>query len=164
MNRVQTGPSNPRSLYWSILLITLVVFLLGTLGFNGGARRVTYNLIPFRNIVQEGLCLFNNGCEQRPSLAFFVLNLVGNALILSPLGYSLFRLTPGRGLSRRGRILLVLLVGLILSLSIETLQLFYTGRYSDINDIVLNSLGALMGAWIASRHEQSADPTRDVRP
>ena len=159
MNGVRTGPHPPKSLYWSILLITLAVFLLGTLGFNGGPRRLSYNLIPFRNIVQEGLCLFSE-CEQRPSLAFFALNLVGNALILSPLGYSLFRLTSPRRLSRRGRILLALLAGLILSLSIETLQLLYAGRYSDINDIVLNGLGALMGAWIASRHERSADPTR----
>ena len=159
MNRVQTGPNSPRFLYWSILLITLTVFLLGTLGFNGGPRRTSYNLIPFRNIVQEGLCLFKE-CEQQPSLAFFVLNLLGNALILSPLGYSLFRLTSGSRLSRQGRMLLVLMAGLILSFSIETLQLLYAGRYSDINDILLNVLGAVMGAWIASRHERSTDPTR----
>jgi glycopeptide antibiotics resistance protein len=137
--------------------------LLGTLGFDGGPRRTSYNLIPFKNIVREGLCLFNE-CRQRPSLAFFVLNLVGNALILSPLGYSLFRLTSERGLSRRGRIFLVLLVGLILSFSIEVLQLLYAGRYSDTSDIVLNGLGALIGAWIASQHERRADPTRDLRP
>ena len=159
MKSLQTGPNDPRSLYWSMLLITLIVFLLGTLGFSGGPRRISYNLIPFKNIVQEGLCLFNE-CKQRPSLAFFVFNLVGNALILSPLGYSLFRLTSERRLSRRGRILLALLVGLILSLSIETLQLLYAGRYSDISDILLNGLGAVTGAWIASRHERSADPTR----
>ncbi len=163
MSRAQTGRNNPRSLYWSILLITLTVFLLGTLGFGGAPRRITYNLIPLRNIVQEGLCLFKE-CRQQPSLAFFALNLVGNALILSPLGYSLFRLTSGSRLSRRGRQLMVLMVGLILSLSIETLQLLYAGRYSDINDILLNGLGALTGAWIASRHERSADPTQDVRP
>jgi glycopeptide antibiotics resistance protein len=154
MNDVRPGADNSQTLYWSILLLTLAVFLLGTLGFDASARGPDYNLVPVRRILHNASCLLI-GCERPPHPFFFVLNLVGNALILAPLGFSLFHLTENKGLSRRQRIWLGLLVGLILSLGVETMQLLHPGRFSDVDDVLLNGLGALMGAWIASRQGQS---------
>jgi glycopeptide antibiotics resistance protein len=143
-----------KSLCWTILLATLAIFLWGTLGLDGNARAPDYNLIPMRRILHGGFCLLT-ACERPPHPFFFAFNLVGNALILSPLGFSLFHLTEDSGLSRRQRIWLALLVGLVLGLGVETLQLFHPGRFSDIDDVLLNGLGAFLGAWVASRPGKS---------
>jgi glycopeptide antibiotics resistance protein len=153
MNGVRPGADDSKALYWSILLATLAIFLLSTLGFDGSARGPDYNLIPMRRILHQGSCLLT-GCEQPPHPFFFALNLIGNALILAPLGFSLFHLTENKGLSRRQRIWLGLLVGLILALGVETMQLLHPGRFSDIDDVLLNGSGALLGAWLASRQNQ----------
>ena len=148
-----------KSLYWTILLATLTIFLWGTLGFDSNARGPDYNLIPMQRILHGGFCLLT-GCERPPHPFFFAFNLVGNALILSPLGFSLFHLTQDSELSRRQRLGLALLVGLILGLGVETMQLFHPGRFSDIDDVLLNGLGALLGAGVASWPGKSWGPAQ----
>ena len=66
-------------------------------------------------------------------------NLYNNILLFLPLGF-LCRMITGR----RG----ALLMGLGLSLSIEILQLFIPARTTSIVDVLANTLGAGLGAWL----------------
>ncbi len=66
-------------------------------------------------------------------------NLYNNILLFLPLGF-LYRMITGR----RG----ALLMGLGLSLSIEILQLFIPARTTSVVDVLANTLGAGLGAWL----------------
>ena len=69
-------------------------------------------------------------------------NIVGNIVWFVPLGLALPQVFKGCGFWR------VLLLGALLSVTIESLQyLFYTG-ISDIDDVIFNTLGAVTG-WLA---------------
>jgi glycopeptide antibiotics resistance protein len=160
MNDARQKARNSKSVYWFILFTTLTVFLFSTLSFEGGPRQSNYNLIPIQSTIERGICLFKE-CRWRSQPLFYTLNLVGNALILAPLGFSVVHLVSGRGVAIRKRILLALLSGLILSVSIEVIQYRYGGRYGDIDDVLLNTLGALVGAWVASRHERRQGLSRN---
>jgi len=53
--------------------------------------------------------------------------------------------------SRARRVLLVALLGFLLSMSIETLQVFTRDRIPSSADLFANTLGALIGAWAVLR-------------
>ncbi len=74
-------------------------------------------------------------------------DIVTNILFFVPIGF-LLRLsqTPGRD----SGCILALILGIAVSATVETCQLFIPGRYSTITDVVTNGLGAWMGGLIAS--------------
>jgi len=85
----------------------------------------------------------------RPSIKEAAIAIGGNLALLAPLGI----LLPVVFKSLRGLIRLTLLVALI-SLGIETVQgVLITGRTFDVDDIILNTIGAtlaylLVGRWV----------------
>jgi glycopeptide antibiotics resistance protein len=88
------------------------------------------NLIPFKSIlagIRRGGWLLN-------------VNVIGNVVAFVPLGL----LVPwiGRRLSAASA---VLWASLLLSISIEVLQWLFARRVADIDDVILNSAGALLG-------------------
>lgn len=70
-------------------------------------------------------------------------DLIQNIILFLPMGY-LYRLTSG---SRRG----ALLLGATLSASVEAIQLFMPMRFPSPVDLVTNTLGAWVGAWLYDR-------------
>lgn len=52
-------------------------------------------------------------------------------------------------LSRRHRVMIALLVGVLLSLAIEGSQLVWKKGVFDVDDIFNNAVGAVIGGWIA---------------
>lgn len=91
------------------------------------------NLVPFRSIsafISDGI-----------GTTFFI-NIIGNIVLFIPLGFFLPLLWR-----RWQRFLSVLLAGLFFSLTIETIQLFIH-RSVDIDDILLNTLGVVLGYGI----------------
>ena len=72
-----------------------------------------------------------------------VLNLVGNFLMFVPSGILFPSLYPK--LRSFGR---TALAGFLMSLSIELLQLPFAVRASDVDDLILNSLGVVLGYGI----------------
>ena len=74
-----------------------------------------------------------------------------NLLAYLPLGYllALYLFRPG---SRAPSIALVWLAGVLLSLSMESLQVLLPGRFASNLDVVFNGLGALTGALLALHH------------
>lgn len=77
-------------------------------------------------------------------------NTIGNFLLFMPLGASL--IVWGQNL-RRVRFGLggTILAGLVLSLSIETLQYLFALGFSDVDDLVFNTLGTAVAAFFMSR-------------
>lgn len=64
-----------------------------------------------------------------------------NIVLFLPLGFLLERVQGGRW-----TVIAIALVGLVISLTIETAQLMLPGRYSAVTDIIANGLGAALGA------------------
>lgn len=70
---------------------------------------------------------------------------LGNMAFFVPLGVLLFILLE----HRRRAIGLVVVVGVLTSATVETLQYVFALGHSDISDLIFNTLGALVGALIA---------------
>ncbi len=135
-----------RALLWLALLASVGVILWLTLvlvfGDGGGTG---LNLRLFQEI--------NRNLDNRDGSA--TLNLVGNVLMFVPVGALV------AWLSRRARVLTAASVGLLLSVAIEATQLGL-GRVGDIDDVLLNSAGALLGgvlavAWTWATRGRAAD-------
>ena len=89
------------------------------------------NLIPFVNLLDY------------PELRPILLNVIGNTAMFLPIGIifpSVFR-----ELNTHGK---TIAAGVGLSLTIEILQLPFFDRVTDIDDLILNSLGYLLGYGI----------------
>jgi glycopeptide antibiotics resistance protein len=121
----------------------LLAWLLGALTFTLRAANplpgqvVTDNMIPFATI---RVYLDN------PDSAFWVAQWIGNLLLLLPLG--LFGPIALPWLNRWWR---VALAAVIFSTAIELAQLFIPDRSADVDDVMLNAIGALLGyllLWI----------------
>lgn len=110
----------------TVIGLTLNIYGVLRGDFSIGYR---YNLIPCAGIA----AVIQNGTP-----AFAALNIIGNVLMFMPLGLFLPLLW------RRWSFKRVILAGALASFTIEILQ-FFTGRSADIDDILLNAFGALIG-------------------
>lgn len=116
-------------LYKEVLTLLFIVYLLilfelvTTTDLQGSG----FNLIPFREILRYSL----NSKE-------FFSNVVGNILIFIPFGYFISSYINAKSLGP------ITFVTLITSLSIELVQ-SKIGRAFDIDDIILNTIGSILG-------------------
>jgi len=114
-----------------IMVVGAVPSLVLTLSPASGANGV--NLVPFRDLST----LVHFGWEH------VAVQIVGNLLLLAPLGF---------GLPIRWRVgpFTVLVVGACASVVIESLQwVLQLGRFSSVDDVLVNSAGAAIAAMIA---------------
>lgn len=103
-------------------------------GFHTDIRLDEINVIPFWGILD--LILTTDGGE---GIKFALINIIGNVLLFCPLGFLLPLLWE-----RYAAWWKTLAVGAGLSVLIECTQLFLI-RGTDVDDVLLNSLGALAG-------------------
>lgn len=124
-------------------LILFICYLLGLTYFlffaEGYGRTVTnreysYNLVPFLEIKR-----FWNNREIIGSFAVFI-NLAGNVLAFVPFGFFL----PVLNVHARG-ILRMALFTFEFSLLVETIQLVSKVGSFDVDDLMLNTLGGILG-------------------
>ncbi|MDD4422876.1 MAG: VanZ family protein, partial [Eubacteriales bacterium] len=87
------------------------------------------NIIPFHTIIQQ----FASG-----DFNMLLINIVGNIVMFIPFGYCPALLWHGFTPAN------AIMTGFCTSLFIETTQ-FFIGRSSDIDDLILNTLGAALG-------------------
>src|SRR5215475_5847408 len=122
-----------RSAYAEVLMVagTAPWLWLVLMPNHGDARG--YNLVPFRDLANQ----------VHTGLLFAITQITGNLLVFAALGFGLmvrFRLWPAQ----------VLLIGALGSTVIETLQWFLDlGRYSSVDDVQVNAVGAYLAAWLA---------------
>lgn len=119
---------------WLWILVIYLILLLQITVFRFGLHWVPLDVA--RTINMQPLVTLK---LLTPWAQFY--NIVGNIVWFVPLGLALPQVFKGCGFWR------VLLLGALLSITIESLQyLFYTG-ISDIDDVIFNTLGAITG-WI----------------
>ena len=119
-----------------LLFVAYIAALAEIIALRGGPGSIReLRLIPFQTTLRtmgEGLWPF-------------VYNLVGNLIWFVPLGMFLYR----------KRLLRAMCIGAAISFTLEILQWLMMTGVTDIDDIILNALGALIGALAMKRWNQS---------
>lgn len=117
----------------SVMVIVIVTLVAATARL--GHRSA--NLVPFRSITQ----LVTNSVDA--SIA--IRNVLLNVLLFVPFGFFFARRLDKRLVFRTA------FAGLCLALAIEVIQfVFLPGRVVDIDDVLLNVLGSMVGAVLAA--------------
>lgn len=149
MSNSDTTPANPKKtaglrkkigrfstllLVFYLCVIIYFVLFSDSLGRNTGYHHYQYNLTPFQEI--QRFIIYRDAV----SVPLFILNLLGNLMILAPLGFLLpvirmKKTGPGR----------ILINACLISLSIELLQLVSKVGVFDVDDLILNTAGSLIG-------------------
>lgn len=118
-----------------LLLMIYLCFLSEDLGRTGAAEReYRYNLVPFTEIRRFWIYW------ERVGFWKSFINLAGNVLAFLPFGFFLPILSRR---VRRG--VRCIFSGFLLSLMIETIQLVTKVGCFDVDDLMLNTLGAAVG-------------------
>jgi VanZ family protein len=92
-------------------------------------------LVPFHT--------FRNYLDGYDTMQTMLLYVVGNVVMFLPLGLFL-------QLALRRWVALTVVLGLLASVSVEVLQLPIWSRSSDVDDVILNTLGTAVGAMLAA--------------
>ena len=121
-------------LFFYLCIIVYFVLFSDSLGRTIGYHDYQYNLTPFREI--QRFIIYRDSF----SLPMFILNLLGNLMILAPLGF----LLPLIRMKKTGPGRILINAGLI-SLSVELLQLVTKVGVFDVDDLILNTVGSLIG-------------------
>ncbi|MEH7413620.1 VanZ family protein [Priestia megaterium] len=112
-----------------LFIIRLTMFSESSLGIGEGKGGI--NLVPFYTMRD---LLFHH------SFSDFILNNIGNIILFLPFGF--FLPIKFRGIDNLPK---SFLVGMFFSVLIEIVQLFMPNRWTDIDDVLLNTLGTGIG-------------------
>lgn len=122
-----------------VYMLVLVYFLLLSDGFgrSEGYSCYRYNLVPFQEIIRF--------IKYRAYIDFssVVLNLLGNVVAFMPFG-ALIRWV----VDRKMRWFQAMGYTFMFSLCVELLQLVAKVGVFDVDDLILNTLGGLLGFWV----------------
>lgn len=127
-------------LYLGLLFyITFFAWNFGSSYGSGGPGGRNYNLEPFLSIYH--ITVYSGNLRD----PFFIL--IGNILLFVPFGF-LFPLAVEQMKKTKRATSFVLIVGMsmLLSIFIEINQFLFTYRVADIDDVILNTTGGLVGA------------------
>ncbi len=135
----------------AVLLAGYTLLVLGlTLVVEGGPG-VRTNLDPFEDL-RRLAAMARSGSMLSNRFGYVVLGIVGNLALFAVWGFLAFKLwSTRRGGAWRAHLRVVLL-GALLSVSIETIQLFLPTRAADVNDVFWNVLGAAAGSLASQLH------------
>ncbi len=109
-----------------LLFIVYVLFLFYIVTFQDNNFGFS-NYVPFKEILRHSI-----------SSRLFFRNVIGNILLFMPLGWFITYYI------KTNKVYYALILSIIISLSIELIQL-YIGRVFDIDDIILNVFGGVLG-------------------
>ncbi|MFJ8457522.1 VanZ family protein [Lysinibacillus xylanilyticus] len=96
--------------------------------------RLTTNFVPFETILRY------INYSQYFNLDIIIINLLGNLLIFTPMGFLLPLLSK-----KYRKAWSIICVGFFSSLAVETVQFIFRVGSADIDDLILNTLGAWLG-------------------
>ncbi|MDR2530084.1 MAG: VanZ family protein [Oscillospiraceae bacterium] len=119
-----------------ICLIWLEWLTIGYPPWDFSAERFT-NFVPFE-VVRKSI----NEWQKTGSSGYFKWNLLGNIAAFMPVGFFMYLLWHVSALN-------TVLSGLTLSLAIECMQFPIGGRWTDVDDLWLNTLGTALGLLIS---------------
>ncbi len=116
---------------FKMLIYVIYLFVLFQLVTTIDFRSYSNNFIPFKEILRYDI-----------TSKLFVRNVIGNIVIFIPFGYLISDTIYMN--TKHKNIFIVLIFVLLTSLGIETTQM-YIGRSFDVDDIILNFVGGLLG-------------------
>lgn len=114
--------------FFSLAFIIYILLLFG-LVTNTDVQGVSNNFMPFREILR-----YKIGSK------YFLWNVIGNIMIFVPFGFIVSLILDSPKVNKP------LIITFITSLTIELVQMFI-GRSFDIDDIILNCIGGIVG-WL----------------
>ncbi|MEQ8154659.1 MAG: VanZ family protein [Clostridiaceae bacterium] len=124
-----------------LLILVYVILLKGGSAISMAKYRseisLSQKILGINFVALKTIILYLKG---EPSVRIAIENLLGNILAFSPLGFLLPLL-----FKKYDRLKTVFLISFSISLFIEVLQLIYCLGSCDIDDIILNVLGSLLG-------------------
>lgn len=120
--------------YLYIILLSYFLFFSEHYGRAYVIEGYRYNLTFFKEI--------RRFIEYRQQLGFesFVVNVLGNVLAFAPYGFLLPMINK-----RYRSFFKIMLLTIMFSLTVETIQLFLKVGIFDVDDIILNTLGGIVG-------------------
>lgn len=128
-----------QKLGWVLFILYLcflahLMFFSESFGRTDTSRGYQYNLVPFNEITRYFQHYDVVGCT------LFLINIVGNVAAFMPFGFFL------PIISRRSKKWYnTVMLGFGFSLTLETLQLIFMVGSFDVDDMILNTLGAAVG-------------------
>lgn len=133
------------------LLVAYSAALLALVLLVKGGSGVRTNLAPFEDIgrlVQRA----GHGGVLSNAVVYAIVGIVGNLALFALWAFLLWKFLDGPGRSRARNHVDVILVGVLFSLGIESVQLFLPTRAADVNDVFWNVLGTIAGSLVAHVH------------
>lgn len=121
-------------LYLYIVLLSYFLFFSEHYGRNHSMSSYRYNLVLLKEIRR-----FIEYREQIGFVDFFV-NIIGNVLAFAPFGF----LLPLMDKKYR-KAIIVILLSMLFSLCVEVVQLLLKVGIFDVDDILLNTIGGMLG-------------------
>lgn len=120
------------------------------------AALITYgSLYPFHFAVNQNLSHEAAALFAMPTLHMRRGDLVGNLLLFAPFGLiAALHVDTRRPLRAAGTLALLLAAGLLLALALQIAQLWVPGRVPELNDVLANAAGMLLGVlagWMGRR-------------
>ncbi len=110
-------------------------YSIGDLGlFDYSSWRLTTNFVPFETILRY------INYSQYFNWDIIIINLLGNLLIFTPMGFLLPLLSK-----KFRKAWVIICLGFFSSLVVETIQFIFTVGSADIDDLILNTIGAWLG-------------------
>lgn len=144
----ETSLLSSRSRLLLMLLAYLALLFFLTMMAPRFEVRQRLRLVPFQTII----------AQTRSGGWPFLINIVGNVAAFVPLGI----LVPAWA-QRLRSFGIILLVGLLTSITIELLQWLFTVRVVDIDDVLLNTAGALAGytlwMYVTAQKAEAGQPS-----
>lgn len=104
------------------------------------------NLVPLRHHWAALRCVINDCAAAAAARHYLMVDVVGNVLLFLPIGFTFAGAAPVAGRGRRVAVGVV--AAALLSTAIEVAQLYLASRATDVDDILFNTLGAVLGAWL----------------
>lgn len=120
-----------------LLVLIYLLFFSERYGRTQGTGEYRYNLVPFTEIKRYIIY------SDRFTSELFLINIVGNMLAFVPFGFFVPLIN-----SDYKNVLKVSLLSMVFSAIVEVVQLLSKVGSFDVDDIILNTLGGLVGALI----------------